>query len=87
MADNPKIESLSPKNGSAEGGYSVTIHGEHFTNTTDVWWNGKVVSFVAESIKVVKIEEAPAGTAGLRIPVKLKADGHLSNEVFFQYDN
>ena len=68
----PKVSSISPANGPAAGGTSVTISGSGFTDATGVSFGGKVVSSFSVDNDNQITATSPAGSGTVDVIVTTK---------------
>ncbi len=84
-ASAPRISSISPADGTHNGGTKVTIKGSNFIGVRSVTFNGKAGTKLAVSGTSAITVLAPKGTAGTRIKVVVNAAGGASNYVLYLY--
>ena len=80
----PVITTLTPSNGSADGGDSVTVSGSNLTYTDSVTFGGTPASFVVFSDNIV-VATTPAHAAGT-VNVQIHTPAGNSNTSPFTYD-
>ena len=71
----PTVSSVAPAKGPAAGGNSVIVHGAELTNVSKVTFGANsVTTFTSHTATAITLN-APAGTAGPAVPVKVTTPG------------
>jgi hypothetical protein len=65
----PRVSSISPNQGSADGGTSITITGVNFTSATGVAFGGISVAFTVSSDTSIVAVSPPASDSGITVDV------------------
>jgi subtilase family serine protease len=81
----PKVSSLSPAVGTANGGTKVTIHGGNFVGVKSVTFGGKAGTSLTVPSSGELTVVTPKGTEGATVKVVVTAAGGTSNTVSYLY--
>ncbi|GAA3607738.1 hypothetical protein GCM10022223_24640 [Kineosporia mesophila] len=84
IAATPTIGNLTPDNGPATGGTTVTVNGTNFTSSSVVYWGNTALSTEYVSPTVLRVT-TPPGSAGT-IGVRVKTGSVTSTSTNFTYN-
>jgi hypothetical protein len=82
----PRIGSLSPTSGTADGGTKVTITGDNFTGATSVFIGGSA-SFKVVNVHTITALTPPGPDSGVTVSVTVTSPYGTSNAASFLYTN